>query len=214
VLIRSNLSGTRVNPFVLGKCAHVRWSRPTQKGEIGHICDYAWRPFLDWSEIPSRLDLGSDYQRQTLCVFCFWFWRNVEISSLTSGRIMRQQYLIRCLLCFRPQTRIVSPIDLDFMWRGHFRHRCFGWLFPLEAPQPRNRALPLVRKPGSNKNVRDNNESRNCAQYNVPVDVKNIDHGFHQPAMDSAILWQRSADQEHGADGKNADQTREIDFIN
>jgi hypothetical protein len=32
---------------------------------LGHICDYAWRPFLDWSEIASCLDLCSDRQRQT-----------------------------------------------------------------------------------------------------------------------------------------------------
>src|SRR4029453_2294861 len=64
VLIRRNLSGARVSPLVLGKCAHVCRSRPTKKRKVGHICDYAWRPFLISFEIASCLDLGSDQQRQ------------------------------------------------------------------------------------------------------------------------------------------------------
>jgi hypothetical protein len=71
-----------------------------------------------------------------------------------------------------------------------------------------------VPSPGSDKNVRNNNESENCAQCNVPVDVKKIDHGFHQPATESAMLWQRPANQEQDPDGNNSGQTGEIDFVN
>jgi hypothetical protein len=35
--------------------------------------------------------------------------------------------------------------------------------------------------------VRKNNESESRARCNIRVGVKNIDHGFHQPAAGSAI---------------------------
>jgi hypothetical protein len=131
---------------------------------------------------------------------------------------MQQRFFIRCLFWIRPQTGIVSPIDFDFMSRGQFRPHCFGWLFPLEAPQPRNCSLPLARKlvpsPSSDEDVRNNNKDENCAQCNVPGGGKNIDHGFHQPTAGSAILWQRPAHQEQDSDGENTGQAREIDFVN